>query len=167
MNSLCHKEIIDALYRASCAGVQIKLNVRGICTLVPGIPGLSENITVVSIIDRYLEHSRVFYFQNDGEEELFLSSADWMDRNLDRRIELMFPITDRNIFKTVKDTLTLYFQDNTHSHTLQKDGTWKSNAPAKKEQTVRVQEVIYKKYKKRNDSSKNIPASEFSVRRNN
>ncbi|MBE6355155.1 polyphosphate kinase 1 [Treponema sp.] len=167
MNSLCHKEIIDALYRASCAGVQIKLNVRGICTLVPGIPGLSENITVVSIIDRYLEHSRVFYFQNDGEEELFLSSADWMDRNLDRRIELMFPITDRNIFKTVKDTLNLYFQDNTHSHTLQKDGTWKSNAPAKKEQSVRVQEVIYKKYKKRNDSSKNIPASEFSVRRNN
>ncbi|MCR5218544.1 polyphosphate kinase 1 [Treponema sp.] len=165
MNSLCHREIIDALYKASCAGVQIKLNVRGICTLIPGLPGMSENITVTSVIDRYLEHSRVFYFQNDGEEELFLSSADWMDRNLDRRIELMFPVTDKNIFASIKKSLDLYFQDNTHSHILQKDGSWKANSPSKKEQAVRVQEVLYKKYKKRSDSSKNIPAAEFLVRR--
>lgn len=131
MNSLCHKEIIDALYRASQAGVKIELNIRGICTLVPGVPGLSENISVVSVVDRYLEHSRIFYFQNGGAEEIFLSSADWMERNLDRRIELMFPVTDAEVFKTVRETLVLYFQDNTHSHTLQKNGNWKPNVPEK------------------------------------
>ena len=166
MNSLCHKEIIDALYRASQAGVKIELNIRGICTLVPGVPGLSENISVVSVVDRYLEHSRIFYFQNGGAEEIFLSSADWMERNLDRRIELMFPVTDAEVFKTVRETLVLYFQDNTHSHTLQKNGNWKPNVPEKNEQAVRVQEVLYKKYKKRDDTKKSEPKVEFEVRRN-
>jgi polyphosphate kinase len=92
MNSLAHPEIIKALYKASCNNVKIKLNIRGICMLVPGVKGLSENIQVTSIIDRYLEHSRICYFQNGGNEEIYLSSADWMPRNLDRRVEIMFPI---------------------------------------------------------------------------
>ena len=165
MNSLCHKEIVDALYKASCAGVKILLNVRGICTLVPGVKGLSENIKVVSIIDRYLEHSRIFYFGNGSSPELYLSSSDWMDRNLDRRIELMFPITDPVVFAEVKETLDLYFKDNTHSHILQKDGSWKTVRPLKKEEEVRVQEVLYKKYKKRAELAESQPAPEFIVRR--
>jgi polyphosphate kinase len=167
MNSLAHTEIINKLYEASQAGVKIQLNVRGICMLVPGVKNLSENITVTSIIDRYLEHSRIFFFQNGGSEEIYLSSADWMDRNLDRRIELMFPVIDKNVFATVKETLFLYFQDNTHSHTLQSDGSWKANAPAKKELAVRAQEVLYKKYKKRNETRQSAPKLEFVVRRKN
>lgn len=165
MNSLCHPEIIEALYRASRAGVKIMLNVRGICTLVPGEKGMSENITVVSVIDRYLEHSRIFYFQNGGTEELYLSSADWMERNLDRRVELMFPVTDRTVFRQVREILFLYFTDNTHSHVLLKSGTWKKKKPQKKEQAVRVQEVLYKKYRKRNEVKKNPSGAEFIVRR--
>ena len=91
MNSLADPEMISALYRASRAGVRVMLNVRGICMLVPGVAGMSENITVVSVIDRYLEHTRIFWFENGGADELYLSSADWMPRNLDRRVELMFP----------------------------------------------------------------------------
>lgn len=165
MNSLCHPQIIEALYKASRAGVQIELNIRGICTLVPGVKGMSENISVVSVVDRYLEHSRIFFFQNGGSHELYLSSADWMERNLDKRIELMFPVTDKKVFKSVKDILSLYFQDNTHSHILQKDGTWKQRIPGKKEQAVRVQEALYKKYKRTDDLKKNAPHAEFTVRR--
>ncbi|MBQ2314118.1 MAG: polyphosphate kinase 1 [Treponema sp.] len=167
MNSLCHAEIVEALYRASQAGVRIQLNIRGICTLVPGIPGLSENISVISIIDRYLEHSRIIYFQNGGAEELYLSSADWMDRNLDRRIELMFPVSDPAVFRTVKETLLLYFRDNTHSHVLQSDGTWKANSPAEGESPLRVQETLYKKYRKLDEMKKSAPKQEFIIRRKN
>ena len=165
MNSLCHPQIIEALYKASNAGVKIELNIRGICTLVPGVKGMSENIKVVSIVDRYLEHSRIFYFQNGGSEEIYLSSADWMERNLDKRIELMFPVSDKKVFKIVKEILFLYFQDNTHSHILQKTGLWKQISPEKNEQGVRVQEVLYKKYKKKADIKKNTPRAEFTVRR--
>ena len=105
MNSLGHEEIIKALYKASKAGVKIQINCRGLCQLIPQKENLSENIKVVSIIGRYLEHSRIFYFQNGGQEELYLSSADWLNRNLDRRIELMFPITDSSIFQQIKKIL--------------------------------------------------------------
>jgi polyphosphate kinase len=165
MNSLCHPEIIEALYKASCAGVKIQLNVRGICTLVPGVKNLSENISVVSIVDRYLEHSRIFFFQNGGANEIYLSSADWMERNLDRRIELMFPVTDEKVAASVKEILMLYFEDNVKSHRLQSDGTWTQENPGKKEESVRVQEVLYKKYKKRDDLKKSAPHAEFTVRR--
>ena len=165
MNSLCHKEIIAELYKASCAGVRILLNVRGICTLVPGVKGMSENITVVSVVDRYLEHSRVCYFLNGENEELYLSSADWMERNLDRRVELLFPIKDRSIFLELKDMLKRYFKDNTHSHILQSDGTWKRNFPEENSKPHRVQEEFYKKYKRQNDAQKSLPTQVFEVRR--
>lgn len=165
MNSLCHKEIIDALYRASQAGVRVMLNVRGICTLVPGVPGLSENISVVSIIDRYLEHSRVCYFQNGGEEELYIGSADWMDRNLDRRVELMFPVTDSSVFESVKEILSVYFEDNCQSYRLQSDGTWKAITAEPGEPVVRAQEILYQHYKKADDAKKSAPRNDFVVRR--
>ncbi len=165
MNSLCHKEIIEKLYEASQKGVRILLNIRGICTLVPGVTGMSENIKVISIIDRYLEHSRIYYFQNGGSEELYLSSADWMERNLDRRIELMFPILDSEVFKSIKKILKTYFKDNTHSHELKKDGTWQAIFPGKKEEPLSAQEELYRHYKKLSDAKKQMPKAEFSVRR--
>ncbi len=165
MNSLCHPEIVNKLYEASQAGVKILLNIRGICTLVPGLKGISDNIKVVSVIDRYLEHSRICYFQNGGDEELFLSSADWMERNLDRRVELMFPVTDTQIFKTVKEVLMLYFADNTQSHVLTEDGTWIPLEPTENEPTVRAQEELYSIYKRRNAAKESKPKLEFVVRR--
>lgn len=165
MNSLTHSEIISALYKASQAGVKILLNVRGICMLVPGVPGLSENIKVISIVDRYLEHSRIFYFQNGGAEEIYLSSADWMNRNLDRRIELMFPILDREVFKQVKNILNSYFEDNVSAQVLQESGDWIPVPRKNGENPYRVQEVLYKKYKKRFDSANKEPKIDFQVRR--
>ncbi len=94
LNSLVDPEIIEALYRASNAGVEIKLNIRGVCCLRPGVPKLSEHISVVSIIDRFLEHSRILYFHHGGDRRVFISSADWMPRNLDRRVELLVPVED-------------------------------------------------------------------------
>ncbi|MBQ0039374.1 MAG: polyphosphate kinase 1 [Treponema sp.] len=167
MNSLCHPEIIEALYEASKAGVKIDLNVRGICTLIPGVKKMSDNIKVISIVDRYLEHSRIFYFQNGGQEEIYLASSDWMERNLDRRIELMFPVTDKGVFKSIKKILEMYFEDNCHSHVLQKTGKWKANIPSKKAKIFRVQEELYKRYKKHHDVKKSLPRAEFIVRRKN
>ncbi len=167
MNALGHESIIKSLYRASRAGVKVLLNVRGICMLVPGVKDLSENIRVVSIVGRYLEHSRVFYFQNGGSEEIYLSSADWMPRNLDRRVELMFPILDADVFKIVKETLRVYFDDNCRSHTLSSSGKWKANKPAKKETEVNAQEILQKKYRRQAELHKKQPKLDFVVRRDN
>jgi polyphosphate kinase len=142
MNALADKEVIDALYRASQAGVKIFLNVRGICMLVPGAPGLSENIRVVSIVDHYLEHGRIFYFANGGAEELFLSSADWMTRNLERRVELMFPVIREELKKQVYTILETYFQDNCQARLLTRDGAWTSLTPPPGEPPVRAQGVF-------------------------
>jgi polyphosphate kinase len=142
INALVDPEIIDALYRASQAGVKVLLNVRGICALVPGVPGLSENIRVISIIDRYLEHSRLFYFANGGAEEVYLSSADWMPRNLDRRIELMFPVLQDDMRVRLRDTLELYFQDNCQARVLGSDGVWTLLSPAPGETPFRIQEYL-------------------------
>lgn len=111
MNAICDGEIIEALYRASVAGVQIELLIRGICSLIPGIPDVSQNITVKSIVGKYLEHSRVFCFLNRGQEEVYLSSADWMPRNLNRRVELLFPIDDTDIKKRIMEELGILLGD--------------------------------------------------------
>ena len=124
MNSLCDQEIIAALYEASAAGVQIDLIVRGICCLKVGIPGVSENIRVRSIVGNFLEHSRIFYFYNNGNEELYMGSADWMPRNLDRRVEIIFPVLDREIQKKVRHILQVELEDNTKAHLLSADGTY-------------------------------------------
>ncbi len=165
MNSLTHEEVISALYKASQAGVKVLLNIRGICMLVPGVEGLSENIRVVSIVDRYLEHSRIFYFQNGGTPELYCSSADWMSRNLDRRIELMFPILDKTAFEDVKSILDTYFADNSSAMQLQSNGSWQPVERGKKEDAVRAQEVLYKKYKALEEKKPKETETRFEVRR--
>src|SRR5690606_20974312 len=117
-------QIIQALYQASIAGVKIDLIVRGICALRPGLRGISENITVRSIVGRFLEHSRVFYFHRDGDPEVFCSSADWMDRNFFRRIEVCFPIEQREHRARIIEDLETYLADNTHAWQLRCDGSY-------------------------------------------
>lgn len=124
MNSLCDKEIITALYEASCAGVRIDLIIRGICCVKAGVQGLSENITVRSIVGNFLEHSRIFYFSNDGCPEVYMGSADWMPRNLDRRVEIMFPVEDDKLKDKVIHILEVELEDNVKAHILQPDGTY-------------------------------------------
>jgi polyphosphate kinase len=126
MNSLVDVEIIRALYEASQAGVRIDLNVRGMCTLKPGIPGLSDRITVTSIVGRYLEHARIFVFHGGGDEDVYLASADWMPRNLDARVELMFPIESPAAKRKVLDALAALFRDNVKGRRLQPDGRWRT-----------------------------------------
>ena len=133
MNSLLDKEIIAKLYEASCAGVKIDLIVRGICVLIPGIPGVSDNITVRSLVGRFLEHSRVFRFENGGREEFYISSADWMPRNLNDRVELMVPVRDADLCKRLNDMLEWELADNQKAHVMQSDGTWRKDiAPEQK-----------------------------------
>ena len=124
MNSLCDAKIIAALYEASCAGVEIDLIIRGICCLKAGIPGLSENIHVRSIVGNFLEHSRIFYCYNDGWEDIYMGSADWMPRNLDKRVEIMFPVEDEECKKAVKHILSVQLADNVKAHILQPDGSY-------------------------------------------
>lgn len=124
MNSLCDKEIIEALYEASSAGVEIDLIVRGICCLKTGIPKVSEHIRVRSIVGNFLEHARIFYFQNGGDEEFYMASADWMPRNLDKRVEILFPVEDENLQECVRHILQIQLEDNVKAHILQPDGTY-------------------------------------------
>lgn len=124
MNSLCDKEIIAALYNASCKGVKIELIIRGICCLRAGVKGLSENIEVHSIVGNFLEHSRIFYFENSGAPQVYLGSADWMPRNLDKRVEIMFPIEDEKIKAEVIHILQVQLEDNIKAHILKPDGSY-------------------------------------------
>ena len=143
MNSLVDEEMIRALYDASKAGVKIRLNVRGICCLRPGVKGVSETIEVLSVVDRFLEHSRVFHFRNGGEDEVYLASADWMSRNLDRRIELLFPVAPENR-KKVLDVLDSMFQDNVKGRRLQPDGTYRRRKNPRGDEAFRAQVHLYK-----------------------
>jgi len=139
MNSLVDEDIIRALYDASRAGVRIRLNVRGICCLRPGLKGASETIEVVSIVDRFLEHARVFHFRNGGDEEVYLSSADWMPRNLDKRVELQFPLQAPEARAKALQAMEAAFQDNVKARYLQADGSYKRRRPAKGEESFRLQ----------------------------
>ncbi len=129
MNSLVDRRCIRALYRASQAGVPIELNVRGICCLRPGVPGMSENIRVVSVVGRFLEHSRVYAFERDGEQRVLIGSADLMPRNLDTRVELVTPVDDERLRDDLLDTLERCFADDTNAWELAPDGTWTRRTP--------------------------------------
>jgi polyphosphate kinase len=164
MNSLTDIDIIKALYAASRAGVKISLCVRGICRLIPGIPEVSENIRVISIIDHYLEHSRIYYFANGGTEELYLSSADWMTRNLERRVELLFPVQDEKLRMELHDVLNDYFRDNCQVSFLDSNGTWTRPAPAEKGNVFRVQKEMLSRAAMAGDKAGPVKL-EYTVRR--
>ena len=143
MNALVEPTVIDALYRAAQAGVRVDLIVRGTCCLRPDIAGLSENIRVISIVDRFLEHSRIFYFENAGEPDVFLGSADWMPRNFFRRIELMFPVEDARLkARLIQELLPLILKDNVKARQLQADGSYVRLTPGEGQEAVRSQAVF-------------------------
>jgi polyphosphate kinase len=129
MNALVDADIIAALYEASRAGVPIDLIVRGICCLRPGLPGVSENVRVISIIGRFLEHSRAFAFLNGGSDEVYIGSADWMPRNLDRRVECVLPIENPAHRQTIRNVLELMWTDNRQAWELRPDGTYEQRSP--------------------------------------
>jgi polyphosphate kinase len=164
MNALADTDVIDALYKANGAGVRIRLNVRGICTLAPGVKGLSENIEVVSVVGRYLEHARIILFGNGGSEEIYLSSADWLPRNLEKRIELLFPVRSETAHKRVRDILSAYFLDTAKAHRLQKNGRWEKAKPAEGETPYSAQVAFYETVKQRKALDE-APAEELEVRR--
>ncbi len=124
MNSLTDSRCIEALYEASQAGVPIDLNVRGICALRPGIPGVSDNIQVVSVVGRFLEHSRIYSFRRNGESGYYIGSADLMPRNLDNRVELVVPVEEEALQRELEDTLERCFADDTFAWDLAPDGAW-------------------------------------------
>ncbi len=146
MNALYDEELVNELYAASQAGVQIDLIVRGVCQLRPGVPGLSENIRVRSIIGRFLEHHRVFYFENNGNPELFCSSADWMLRNMFHRVETCFPIKHKRIRDRILEDLHLYLTDNTHAWLLQEDGSYLPTQPKEDEEAVDAQAILLERW---------------------
>ncbi|RMF43643.1 MAG: polyphosphate kinase 1 [Planctomycetota bacterium] len=144
LNALVDPQLIEALYRASQAGVPVRLNIRSICCLRPGVPDLSEHIEVVSIIDRFLEHARILHFHHGGDDLVFISSADWMPRNLDRRIELLVPIEDSASQKRILEMLDIYFSDNCQSWELQPDASYRRRQPAAHQPRIRAQERLYR-----------------------
>ena len=145
MNSLTEKQLIQGLYRASQAGVKVDLIVRGICSLRPGVPGVSDNIRVRSVIGRFLEHSRVFWFANGGEEVIYCSSADWMDRNMFFRVETCFPVSDPVLAKRVKqDSLLVYLSDNRQSWLLQPDGSYRQLSADPGKEKMAQQQLLEK-----------------------
>ena len=144
-NALVDKPIMKKLYQASQAGVKVDLIVRGICCLRPGLPGLSENIRVISIVGRFLEHSRIYYFLNAGEEEIYAGSADLMPRNLNQRVEVLFPIRDSNLIRHLRDVvLATYLSDNVKARIMLPDGTYQRNQGNKKQPRVYSQETFLK-----------------------
>jgi len=142
MNALVDKPMVKKLYEAAIAGVKIELIIRGMCCLLPGLPDISENIRVISIVGRYLEHSRIFYFQNDGEEEVYIGSADWMTRNLDRRVEAITPVEDPKLLAELKELLHIFWDDNRNAWELQSDGTYRQRQPSPEEPDYAAQTVL-------------------------
>jgi len=142
LNALVDSDIIERLYRASAAGVSIDLLVRGMCCLRPGLEGVSENIRVRSIVGRYLEHSRIYCFCNGGSEEVFISSADWMERNMDRRVEILIPLEDQEIRKRVRHILDIYLKDNVKARRMHKDGKYTLKPPSGDEKRLSAQDYF-------------------------
>jgi polyphosphate kinase len=142
MNQLQDFEIIRELYEASQAGVPIELNVRGLCCLRPGVPGLSENIRVFGVVGRFLEHSRVFRFENGGQPEHLLGSADWMKRNLDGRVETILSVTDPDVQRQIDEILEVYATDNASAWDCDADGVYRQRAPAEGEERCAAQEIF-------------------------
>ncbi|MBN1246859.1 MAG: RNA degradosome polyphosphate kinase, partial [Anaerolineae bacterium] len=131
MNQLVDERSIQALYRASRAGVKIDLQVRGTCCIRPGLPGISENISVTSVVGRFLEHPRIYYFYNNGQEEILMGSADLMPRNLDRRVETLFPVEDQSLLHAIRDRiLRVHLEDTAQAWTLLSDGSYERRRPA-------------------------------------
>ncbi|WP_423780255.1 RNA degradosome polyphosphate kinase [Allisonella histaminiformans] len=152
MNSLLDSRMVDKLYEASQAGVKIELIVRGICVLIPGIPWVSDNITVRSLVGRFLEHSRVFWFNNGGREELYIGSADWMPRNLNDRVELMIPVKDTDCMHRIKNMVLKELEDNQKAHIMQSNGTWVKMIAS--ENKVCAQEYFQKLAEQRSEQEK-------------
>lgn len=154
MNSLVDAVIIKKLYQASQVGVKVDLIVRGICSLKPGIKGLSENIRVISILGRFLEHSRAYYFHNDGEEEIYLGSADLMPRNLNQRVEIIFPVEDKVLVRQIKkNVLDLYLQDNVKARIMKPDGTYVRLKPTSARNAKHSQQIFIERANRKNQSS--------------
>jgi polyphosphate kinase len=145
LNSLVDEQLIEALYAASAAGVKVRLSIRGICCLRPGVPGLSENITVTSVVDRFLEHSRIFFFYHGGDERLFISSADWMPRNLDRRLELLVPVEDSLARDRLLAILKIHLQDNIKARKLLPSGRYERLKPVGQQEPIHSQALLYQR----------------------
>ena len=151
MNSLCDKGIIEKLYEASNAGVKVHLIIRGICCLRTGIPGVSENIKVSSIVGTYLEHARIFYFYNNGLEDIYMGSADWMPRNLDRRVEITFPVEDETLKAQVKHILDVQLADTLKAYEMTDDGSYVRIKPPRGKKPVGAQDTFCKEAKRSNE----------------
>ena len=164
LNALADTDVIEAFYKASRAGVRVRLNVRGACTLLPGIPGLSETIEVRSILGRFLEHSRMFHFRNGGAEEYYLSSADCLPRNLERRIELMFPVIDEKLQRACGEIFDTYFRDTEHAYRMLPDGSWEGVKPQEGEKTASAQDLLYRRVKRMAEIAE-APPEQLRVRR--
>ena len=158
LNSLVDPAIIEALYTASQAGVKVRLNIRGVCCLRPGVKELSDNVRVISIVDRYLEHARILYFRHGGDERVFLSSADWMPRNLDRRVELLIPIEAVPLRRRLLHLLNLYFKDNVKARELKSDGSYRPVRPTAAHPPFRSQEALHR------ETAEAVRAAELSRR---
>lgn len=165
INALVDQDIIKALYRASQAGVKIQLNVRGVCCLRPGVAGLSENIEVTSIVDRFLEHSRILYFHQGGEPMLFISSADWMPRNLDRRVELLVPVDDEDARQKLIGNFDAIFRDNAKARRQLNDGTYERVKLIKGAKVFRSQEWFYQQACEANRQAKSVQPLTFQPER--
>ncbi|MCX7027714.1 MAG: polyphosphate kinase 1 [Spirochaetes bacterium] len=164
LNALSDSEIVGALYKAAKAGVTVRLNVRGVCTILPGIPGLSESIEVRSVVGRYLEHARIFRFGNGGNEEIYLASADWLPRNLERRVELMFPILDERLRRDCGKILECYFQDTAHAYRLLSSGRWEKAEAEPGVKPQGAQEQLYKRVKRLSEAAE-APPEQLIVRK--
>lgn len=165
MNALVDPDVIDALYAASMAGVQIDLIIRGICCLRPGLPGISDRIRVISVVDRFLEHARIVSFENGGNPEVYCASADWMPRNFHRRVEVMWPIEDKALATMVREEiLATMLNDNVKARIMRADGTYEKRTPSEGEAPIRSQQKFMEMAKERSRASRlSMPASPFRV----